>query len=81
MFNISFDVVYKLKMGFKVIQKHDNGESQWRLSDDVLEYCFLHKNSEIHEWENVEFLVLDPKAKYSFEPEKVDKNDWYDSIA
>jgi mannose-6-phosphate isomerase-like protein (cupin superfamily) len=77
MFDISFDVVYKLKMGFKVIQKHDDGESHWRIVDGELQYCFMHKNSEEYDFQKAEGLVLDPKAKYSFEPEKVNKNEWY----
>lgn len=77
MFNMSFDVVYKLKMGFKVIQTHRDGETHWRISNGVLEYCFVHKNTEEYEYTKAEVLLLDPDAKYRFEPEKVNKNEWY----
>jgi hypothetical protein len=75
--NISFDVIYKLKMGFKVVQKHNSGMSKWRILNGRLESCFIDYNDDLHDWVIAPVLVLDPDASYSFEPEKVSKNDWY----
>lgn len=77
MLSISFDVVYKLKMGFTIVQKHDEGISRWRISNGHLESCFCDENVVENNWVEATSLILDPKAKYSFELEKVNKNDWY----
>jgi hypothetical protein len=76
MFNISFDVTYKLKMGFIVVQKHDNGISKWRILDDKLETCFFGENLTETNWITADMLILDPSASYSFEPVSRNKNDW-----
>jgi hypothetical protein len=75
--NISFDVIYKLKMGLKVVQKHSSGMSKWRISNGRLESCFIDNDEDYHDWVIAPVLVLDPDAVYSFEPEKVNKNEWY----
>ena len=76
MLNISFDVVYKLKMGFTVVQKHDEGISMWRILDGHLESCFCDENVVENNWVKADVLILDPNASYSFEPVTKNKNDW-----
>lgn len=76
MLNISFDVVYKLKMGFTVVQKHDEGISRWRILDGHLESCFCDENVVENNWVKADVLILDPNASYSFEPVTKNKNDW-----
>lgn len=76
MFNISFDLVYKLKMGFVIVQNHDKGVSKWRIVDGNLESCFCDENVTENNWIVADKLILDPNAVYSFVPETKNKNDW-----
>jgi hypothetical protein len=73
MFNVSFDIIYKLKMGFVVVQKHDKGFSKWRILNEKFESCFCDENETENTWVKADVLILDPSASYSFEPEKRDK--------
>lgn len=73
MFNISFDITYKLKLGFIVIQQHDEGTSKWRILDGNLECCFNEGSDSESKWVKADILLLDPNASYSFEPEKRNK--------
>ena len=76
MFNISFDVIYKLKMGFVVVQKHDEGILKWRILDGHFESCSCDENVVENNWVKADVLILDPNASYSFEPVTKNKNDW-----
>jgi len=73
MFNISFDILYKLKMGFIVIQKHEKGFSKWRILDENFESCFCDENVTENIWVKADVLILDPNASYSFEPKAKNK--------
>lgn len=68
MFNISFDIVYKLKMGFTVVQNHDKGVSKWRILNEKFESCFCDENVTEDIWVKADVLILDPYASYSFVP-------------
>jgi len=76
MFNIYFDVIYKLKMGFTVVQKHDEGISKWRILDGNFESCFCDESVTENNWVKATSIILDPYASYSFEPVSINKNDW-----
>ena len=76
MFNISFDIIYKLKMGFVVVQKHDKGISKWRILGDKFESCFCDQSVTENIWVKADVLILDPNASYTFVPETKNKNDW-----
>ena len=73
MFNISFDVLYKLKMGSIVIQKHEKGFSKWRILNEKFESCFCDENVTEDIWVKADALILDPHASYSFESKAKNK--------
>jgi hypothetical protein len=75
MFNVSFDIIYKMKMGFTLVQTHDKGASKWRIIDEKFESCFCDENETKNIWVKADVLVLDPNAVYTIEPEMKDKND------